>query len=96
MKINENRPISPAETPRPTGAGGRPGAGDDASTRVERPAAKVELSGRSRELHEALKAANDAPDVRAAEVERVREALREGRYEIDPRRIAERMLDRRV
>ena len=99
MKINDNQPISPPPSTRPAETRAKPGAGDDASGRaapVERPAAKVELSSRSRELHEALRAANEAPDVRQDEVDRVREALREGRYEVDPRRIAERMLDRRA
>ena len=98
MKINDHRPITPAEVTRTSAPGVRSGTGDQptGAGAVERPAAKVELSNRSRELHEALQAANEAPDVRREKVERVRRAVSEGRYEIDPQQIARRMLDRKA
>ncbi len=101
MKINEQPPIKPTDLgqavppsgparPRPEesipadpGAAGRAGA----------PAARVELSMRSRELHEALRAANAAPDVREDVVADARTKLTNGTYRVDPERIARGILD---
>ena len=96
MKINDQNPILRPEPTRPSGPNARPAADEPATSGAGAPAAKVELSSRSRELHEALRAASETPDVRREEVERVREELREGRYQIDPERIARGMLDRRA
>ena len=98
MKINDQNPILRPELTGPSPSGAKRAAGDEppAAEGARGPAAKVELSSRSRELHEALRAAGDAPDVRREEVERVQRELREGRYEIDPEQIARRMLDRRA
>lgn len=57
------------------------------------PAATVQLSSRSRELHGALAKANAAPDVREDKVADVRRRLDAGTYVIDPTRIARGILD---
>jgi flagellar biosynthesis anti-sigma factor FlgM len=85
-----------AAADRRTGIGA-PGA-DDPSTApaAAKPAATVELSARSRELHDALIAAKAAADVRADKVEAVRTQLENGTYTVDPAAIATGMLDRRA
>ena len=59
-------------------------------------AATVELSPRSRELHEALVKAKAAPDVREQVVEQIRQRLDAGTYVVDPSSIAQSILDRRA
>jgi len=101
MKINEQPPISPTSVGPasvPGGAARRPADGPSttdpgAAGRAGAPAAKVELSTRSRELHEALRAANAAPDVRPEVVADVRARLGNGTYRIDPEQIARGILD---
>jgi negative regulator of flagellin synthesis FlgM len=101
MKINDSQSIQPTDVggaaavgrarPRPAA----PTAGDatPATKTGAAPAAKVELSARSRELHEALKAARSAPDVRADLVKDVRARVTDGTYRVDPELIARRILD---
>lgn len=77
------KPHLGGSTPTDPGAAGQAGA----------PAAKVELSARSRELHEALRAANAAPDVRPEAVAEARTRIANGTYRVDPERIARGILD---
>ena len=56
------------------------------------PAATVQLSSRSRELHGALAQVTAAPDVREDKVADVRRRLESGTYVIDPTRIARSIL----
>jgi flagellar biosynthesis anti-sigma factor FlgM len=57
------------------------------------PAATVQLSSRSRELHSAMAAVQAAPDVRADKVADVRRRLDNGTYSVDPTRIARGILN---
>jgi len=57
---------------------------------------KVVLSPRAREIAEAHKAANEAEDVRADKVDRLRQQIGGGTYRIDGDRIAIRMLKESV
>ncbi len=97
MKINEQPPIRPTEiggaAPAAARARNDVAATDPSATGAGAPAARVELSARSRELHEALMAAQAAPDVRAEVVADVRARLDAGTYRIDPERIARGLLD---
>lgn len=101
MKINEQPPITSSPLGRATGPKGparRPAdasavTGAGAPGRAGTPAAKVELSARSRELHEAMLAAQAAPDVRPQVVADVRARIDDGTYRIDPERIARGILD---
>jgi flagellar biosynthesis anti-sigma factor FlgM len=101
MKISDQPPIQPAPLPpasRPaerasSAINGSPRDDAGATGRAGAPAANVAISARSRELHQALGAANAAPDVRADVVAQVRARLLAGTYRIDPDRIARGILD---
>ena len=98
MKINQQPPMTPAALGPTTGASGparRPAIGTPApdAGRADAPAARIELSARSRELHQALRAANAAPDVREHVVADVRARISNGTYRIDADRIARGILD---
>ncbi len=108
MKIEDRNPntnvlaqlgLQPAAA-RP--AAGRPASTDGAdlathgASSADRPAATVQLSARARELHAALRAVQDAPDVRAEVVADVRTRLAEGRYNLDSEATAGGILDLQV
>jgi flagellar biosynthesis anti-sigma factor FlgM len=98
MKINEQLPRAGVELSVAPGAAASHRAADASVERrnVATPAAKVELSSRSRELHAALALARETPDVRPQVVAQARDRLQNGTYEVDPARIARAMLDRRA
>ena len=97
MKINEPGPLSTGSIATPAAkASPRTDArvgGESAST-AARPAVDIQLSSRSRELHAALEAARQTPDVREAKVADVKSRIESGDYRVDLRRVAQRMLDR--
>lgn len=76
-------PVGPGDTPSSSGASADP-------------AVRVDLSGRARELHEALRVAKAAPDVRTEKVAETRQRLADGTYELDAAATARRMIDRRA
>ncbi len=102
MKINDQHPIKPSDLAVPSAAAGAAGRGRPETkpapdeSRAEAPAAKVELSARSRELHEALKTANAAEDVREEKVAEAKQRIKSGHYKVDADQIARRILDRRA
>jgi flagellar biosynthesis anti-sigma factor FlgM len=57
------------------------------------PAARVELSERSREMHRALEAANAAPDVRADKVNEAKQRIAQGTYTVKAEVVARGILD---
>jgi flagellar biosynthesis anti-sigma factor FlgM len=99
MKIQDQQPRTAAELGI---TGARASRADERRT-AERsanaasggtgPAATVQLSSRSRELHSALAAVKASPEVRADKVADVRRRLEQGTYVIDPTRIARGILD---
>src|SRR5512147_735149 len=101
MKVNDPfpmpaAPLAPAGRPSSRVTDAPAGGSRDGTTptgRAGAPAADVAISGRSRELHQALRAANAAPDVREDVVADVRAKLVAGTYRIDPGLIARRILD---
>jgi flagellar biosynthesis anti-sigma factor FlgM len=104
MKIEERNPNTNALAqlglqPAAARPAGRPASTDGAAVATSgagsagRPAATVQLSARARELHAALKAVQDAPDVRAEIVADVRTRLAEGRYDLDSEATAGGILD---
>jgi flagellar biosynthesis anti-sigma factor FlgM len=97
MKINEQPAVQPATIGRPAAApqaAGRPAPeGAGIVTGSDRPAVTVALSGRSRELHDARRAAADAPDVRSEVVNAIKGRIAAGTYAVDPERIAHGILD---
>ena len=60
------------------------------------PAARVELSSRSREMHQALEAANAAPDVRADKVAEAKQRIAQGTYTVKAEVVARGILDKRA
>lgn len=100
MKINDTHPISSSGVGGPAAARPRPEGAPKARTAdaqpTSAPAAKVELSARSRELHEARRLADAAPDVRADKVADARSRIADGTYKVDPHQIAHRIVDRRA
>ena len=60
------------------------------------PAARVELSTRSREMHQALDAANASPDVRADKVAEAKQRIAQGTYTVNADVVARGILDKRA
>lgn len=100
MKIEDPRsvtssPVQPA--PVANQAPARPQVGRPSEDRaVSQPAARVELSARSREMHAALQAANAAPDVRADKVEAAKARIAQGTYTVKAEVVARGILDTRA
>jgi flagellar biosynthesis anti-sigma factor FlgM len=101
MKIEDPRsvsqsPVRPA-APSTNGAArtdiSRPQNG---SAPVGQPAARVEFSTRSREMHQALDAANAAPDVRADKVADAKQRIAQGTYTVNAESVARGILDKRA
>jgi len=57
------------------------------------PADRVGVSSQAAELARALQHVREAPDVREAKIRSLRSAIASGRYEPDPRVIAEKILE---
>jgi flagellar biosynthesis anti-sigma factor FlgM len=66
------------------------------ATTVGQPAARVDLSPRSREMHQALEAANAAPDVRAQKVADAKHRIAQGTYTVNAEVVARGILDKRA
>jgi flagellar biosynthesis anti-sigma factor FlgM len=100
MKIQTDpTAVTPATIGGPAATPQRPEAANrqaHPSARTGDIAATVELSPRSRELHEAMTAAKAAPDVREAVVAQIRSQVDAGTYVVDPSSIAQSILDRRA
>ena len=102
MKIDDPRSVSQSPVLRPTTP---PNAGA-ARTEAQRPqnearpanqpAARVELSSRSREMHEALAAAKASPDVRADKVADAKQRIAQGTYTVNAEVVARGILDKRA
>ena len=97
MKIEDPRSVTSSPNLRPT----PPATSGSAKAEVQRPqdravsqpAARVELSSRSREMHQALAAAHAAPDVRADKVEGAKQRIAQGTYSVNAESIARGILD---
>jgi len=99
MKIEDPRSVTSSPSLRPT-APATPGPARVATGRAEngaqpggQPAARVEISARSRELNAALDAANAAPDVRADKVNDAKQRIAQGTYTVNAEVVARRILD---
>jgi negative regulator of flagellin synthesis FlgM len=68
--------------------------GQDRASGVERtkPADRVEISIKGKEIAEFMAAINQIPEVRIDRVNEIKEAIESGNYRIDPSGIAEKML----
>ena len=100
MKIEDPRSVNSSPNLHPTG----PATSAPARTEVQRPqdravsqpAARVELSSRSREMHQALQAANAAPDVRTDKVNDAKQRIAQGTYSVNAEVVAKGILDTRA
>jgi flagellar biosynthesis anti-sigma factor FlgM len=99
MKIEDPRsanssPVNRPTAPATTGAG-RPDAQrpQNGSAPAGHPAARVELSARSREMHQALEVAAAAPDVRADKVNDAKQRIAQGTYTVNADVVARGILD---
>jgi flagellar biosynthesis anti-sigma factor FlgM len=100
MKIEDPRSVTSSPNLRPTA----PATSAPAKAEVQRPqdravsqpAARVELSSRSRETHQALAAAHAAPDVRADKVNDARQRIAQGTYSVNAEAVAKGILDTRA
>jgi negative regulator of flagellin synthesis FlgM len=54
---------------------------------------KVSLSGRARDVERLIKAAGELPDVREAKVDDIKKSIEAGTYEVDPLKVAMKMLE---
>jgi flagellar biosynthesis anti-sigma factor FlgM len=97
MKIEDPRSVQSSPL-RPTA----PATQGPARTEVQRPqdnsavgqpAARVELSARSREMHAALQAAYAAPDVRQEKVNDAKQRIAAGTYTVNADVVARGILD---
>lgn len=100
MKIEDPRSVTSSPLPPTTSAAQAPSKGETQrlhdNRAVGQPAARVELSARSREMHAALEAADAAPDVRADKVNDARQRIAAGTYTVDAEVVARGILDTRA
>lgn len=90
---NNGRPIlpQPATTQGGTAASGAPGHAGESAGVAAKAGDRVELTDSARALQEAAKT-TDGAAIDTQRVEKIRQALADGSYKVDPARIADRML----
>ena len=101
MKIEDPRSVTSSPNLRPaTPANQGPARAETQRPQEDRaanqPAVRVELSSRSREMHQALEAANAAPDVRADKVNDAKQRIAQGTYTVKAEVVARGILDTRA
>ena len=97
MKIEDPRsvqssPVRPS-APATSGSARAEVARPQNNSAVGQPAARVELSSRSREMHAALQAAQAAPDVRTDKVNDAKQRIAAGTYTVNADVVARGILD---
>jgi flagellar biosynthesis anti-sigma factor FlgM len=85
--------LQAAKSAKPETKPAQPAPAKSQSASGAGPAATVQLSSRSRELHSAMAAVQAAPDVRSDKVADVKRRLDNGTYVVDPTRIARGILN---
>ena len=98
MKIEDPRSVNSSPNLHPTAPATPAPARTEAQRpqndrAVSQPAARVELSTRSREMHQALAAANAAPDVRTDKVNDAKQRIAQGTYTVKADVVARGILD---
>jgi flagellar biosynthesis anti-sigma factor FlgM len=101
MKIEDPRSVTSSPNLRPAAPATQAPARAEVQKPQEdraasQPAARVELSSRSREMHQALEAANAAPDVRADKVNDAKQRIAQGTYTVKAEVVARGILDTRA
>jgi negative regulator of flagellin synthesis FlgM len=77
-------------------AGAATAAGTAAPTAAADSGAKVTLSAKAQEFNKIKDAASKSPDVDQAKVDRIKKALKEGKFEVDYDKVAEKMVENDV
>lgn len=81
----------------PVGTSEAPGKAKQAASSTRKPATasseQVDLSSMSARLQEASAAIADTPVIDAARVAEIKQAISEGRFQVNPERIADGLLD---
>ena len=101
MKIEDPRSVNASPNLHPTAPATPAPARTEAQRpqndrAVNQPAARVELSSRSREMHQALQAAHAAPDVRTDKVNDAKQRIAQGTYSVNAEDVARGILDTRA
>ena len=101
MKIEDPRSVTSSPNLPPTAPATPAPARTEAqrpqnARAVNQPAARVELSSRSREMHQALAAAHAAPDVRTDKVNDAKQRIAQGTYSVNAEVVAKGNLDTRA
>jgi negative regulator of flagellin synthesis FlgM len=99
MKIEDPRSVTQSPNLHPAApANAAPARAEAQRTQgaANQPAARVELSPRSREMHQALAAAHAAPDVRTDKVEAAKQRIAQGTYSVNAEAVAKGILDTRA
>jgi flagellar biosynthesis anti-sigma factor FlgM len=101
MKIEDPRSVTSSQSPRGVVPANQAPARTEAQRAqngqaVSQPAARVELSSRSREMHQALEVANASPDVRADKVNEAKQRIAQGTYTVNAEVVARGVLDTRA
>jgi flagellar biosynthesis anti-sigma factor FlgM len=100
MKVEDPRSVISSPTTRPAAPANQGPARADVkrpqNDPVSQPAARVELSSRSREMHRALELANAAPDVRTDKVDAAKQRIAQGTYTVNAEVVAKGILDTRA
>jgi negative regulator of flagellin synthesis FlgM len=95
MKINGNIPIDdgiPNEKVRETHKH-RDGNNKDNANKVDDSKDKISLSGKAKEINELKRFINDLPEIRSDRVDALKKAIDSGDYNIDAKKIAEKILE---
>ena len=100
MKIEDPRSVASSPSTRPAAPANQAPARTETQRpqdqAVSQPAARVELSSRSREMHRALELASAAPDVRADKVNAAKQRIAQGTYTVNAEVVARGILDTRA
>ncbi len=92
MKINGSKPPEGQEVNLNVKKVTAKSLGVKSAEQAKVQADKVEISLKGRELSELVKAAKELPDIRSDRVDSIKEAIAKGNYNIDPVKIAEKIL----
>lgn len=65
----------------------------DLSGKVDNEAVKMDFSSRAQDIRQAKELAMGTPDIDQAKVEKFRKLIDEGKYKVDARAVADRMVD---
>ena len=64
-----------------------------AKSKTTKSADKVEISGQGKKVAELMSAAEQLPAMREEKISMIKEALKSGNYQIDPSKIAQKLLE---